>query len=184
MRIAYMLTSLGIGGAERQVIAIGERMAARGHEVQLIVLKPAEDHEWPTALKIQRLGITKSVSSIFTGMVRARRLLRLFKPDLLHSHTFPANMLARSLSAFGAAPLVLSTIHNIYEGGWHRSLAYRITDPFCKHTTAVSQAIAHRYIQTKAVPAEEISVITNGINTKQFSLSSGSTTTHSHNRFI
>ena len=40
MRIAYMLTSLGIGGAERQVIALAERMAARGHAVVLIVLKP------------------------------------------------------------------------------------------------------------------------------------------------
>ena len=39
MRIAYMLTSLGIGGAERQVVALAERMAARGHDVLLIVLQ-------------------------------------------------------------------------------------------------------------------------------------------------
>lgn len=38
MRIAYMLTSLGIGGAERQAIAIAERMQARGHDVILAVL--------------------------------------------------------------------------------------------------------------------------------------------------
>ena len=41
MRIAYMLTSLGRGGAERQVVALAERMAARGHDVVLIVLKHA-----------------------------------------------------------------------------------------------------------------------------------------------
>ena len=40
MRIVYVLTSLGMGGAERQVLALAERMAARGHTVALIVLRP------------------------------------------------------------------------------------------------------------------------------------------------
>ena len=139
MRIAYMLTSLGIGGAEKQVIAIGERMEARGHDVALVILRSAETHECPTSLPIHRLGIDESPAGIMSGLIRARQVLRSFKPDLLHSHTFPANMMARTLRSAGLAPLVLSTIHNIYEGAWHRTLAYRITDPFCTHTTAISQ---------------------------------------------
>src|SRR3569833_928259 len=168
MRIAYMLTSLGIGGAEKQVIALGERMAARGHQVALIVLKSAENHEWPTTLKTYRLDMKKSAPGVTCGFVRGRRLLHMLQPDLLHSHTLPANMLARMLRATGAAPQVLSTIHNIYEGGWHRTLAYRATDPFTAHSTAVSQAVADRYIQIGAVPRNKLSVITNGIDTETF----------------
>ena len=37
MRIAYMLTSLGIGGAERQVIALGERTGIPPLEVARVV---------------------------------------------------------------------------------------------------------------------------------------------------
>lgn len=47
MRIAYMLTSLGIGGAERQVVPLAERMARRGPTVALTVLKPRIGQDWP-----------------------------------------------------------------------------------------------------------------------------------------
>ena len=172
MRIAYMLTLLGIGGAEKQVIAIGELMASRGHEVVLVVLRSAQEHECPTKLHVHHLGIKKSFPGVMRGMVRARQLLRSFKPDLLHSHTFPANMMARMLRAGGAAPAVLSTIHNVFEGSWHRTLAYRITDPLSIHTSGVSQAVADRYLQLKAVPRSKLSVITNGIDTEVFAPSS------------
>ena len=165
MRIAYMLTSLGIGGAEKQAIAIGECMAARDHDVALIVLRPQEEHEWRTKLPVIHLGINKSLPSVAMGLMHARRVLRSFSPHLLHSHTFPANMMARTLHAIGAVPAVLSTIHNVYEGGRHRSLAYRLTDPFSTLSTAVSQAVAERYIQIKAVPRSKCLVITNGIDT-------------------
>jgi hypothetical protein len=33
MRIVYLLASLGVGGAEKQALAVSERMAKRGHTV-------------------------------------------------------------------------------------------------------------------------------------------------------
>lgn len=169
MRIAYMLTSLGIGGAERQVVVLAERMEARGHEVALIVLGPHVAHEWQTQIRVIRLDMTRSPVGVAGGLMRGRRYLRSFQPEILHSHTFPANLSARILRALGAAPAVLSTIHNIYEGGRHRLLAYRLTDGLCVHTTAVSQAVADRYIETRAVPRRKCSVITNGIDVDHFS---------------
>lgn len=168
MRIAYMLTSLGIGGAERQAIAIAERMQTRGHEVILIVLRPQETREWATPLDVTRLELTRSLLRFPCSLLRARRILRNFQPDLIHSHTFPANMFARMLRLTGAAPRVVSTIHNIFEGGWQRTLAYRITDGLSIHTTTVSEAIAERYIRIGAVPSRKCSVIHNGIDLNEF----------------
>jgi glycosyltransferase involved in cell wall biosynthesis len=173
MRIAYMLTSLGIGGAERQAIAIAERMQARGHDVVLIVLRPQRTCEWTTSVKVTRLELTRSLLRLPGGLLRARRILRNFQPDLIHSHTFPANIFARILRLTGAAPRVLSTIHNIYEGARKRLLAYRITDRLSIHTTTVSQAIAERYIRIGAVPGRKCSVIHNGIDLNQFSPDGG-----------
>lgn len=168
MRIAYMLTSLGIGGAERQAIAIAERMQTRGHEVILIVLRPQETREWATSVKVTRLEVTRSLLRLPGSLRRARRILRNFHPDLIHSHTFPANLFARILRLTGAAPRVVSTIHNIFEGGWQRTLAYRITDGLSIHTTTVSEAIAERYIRIGAVPSRKCSVIHNGIDLNEF----------------
>lgn len=169
MRIAYILTSLGIGGAEKQVIAIGERMAARGHDVVLIVLRSAEKYECPTSLPVHHIGMEKSVPGFVKGLARARRVLHSCNPDLLHSHTFPANMMARTLRSIGAAPPVLATVHNIYEGAWHRTLAYRITDAFCTYATAISHRVAEHYIRMNAVTRNKCSVILNGIDLEHFS---------------
>ena len=173
MRIAYMLTSLGIGGAEKQAIAIAERMATRGHEVVLIVLRPCVSREWETDLRVLRLDITKSPASMTVGLVRALKFLREFELDLLHSHTFPANMVARLLGATVAAKKVVSTIHNVYEGGLHRTLAYRLSDRFSVHTTTVSKAVADRYIRIGAIPRRKCSVVTNGIDMHEFSMQLG-----------
>jgi glycosyltransferase involved in cell wall biosynthesis len=173
MRIAYMLTSLGTGGAERQVIALAERMRTRGHDVALIVLRSPVAREWQTQLPVVRLNMTRSPRGLVGGLMRGRRFLRGFRPDILHSHTFPANMAARIFRAIGVGPAVLSTIHNVYEGGRRRTLAYRLTDRFSLHTTAVSRAVADRYILTGAVPQHKCSVITNGIDAVEFSLPHG-----------
>lgn len=169
MRIAYMLTSLGIGGAERQAVALAERIAERGHGVVLVVLRKPVAREWTTTVPVVRLKMTKSPVGIIKGLMRARQFLRSFQPDLVHSHTFPANMTARLLRGTGAAPAVLSTIHNTYEGGRTRMLAYRLTDRWSVHVTAVSEAVAERYVAIGAVRKHRVSVITNGIDLKRFS---------------
>lgn len=169
MRIAYMLTSLGIGGAERQVVALAERMAKRGHQVVLVVLRKPVAREWTTTVPVVRLKMTKAPAGIIKGLIRGRQILRRFQPDLVHSHTFPANMTARLLRGTGAAPAVLSTIHNTYEGGRTRMLAYRLTDRWSVHATAVSEAVAERYVAIGAVRKHRVSVITNGIDLKRFS---------------
>jgi glycosyltransferase involved in cell wall biosynthesis len=168
VRIAYILTSLGIGGADRQVVAIAERMAARGHDVALIVLRPRQEHEFAADVEAVRLGMSKSAIGVLGGLRRGRRFLSEFKPGIVHSHTFPGNMAARVLHLLGAAPVVISTIHNIYEGGWVRTQAYRLTDPLCRHITAVSEAVAIRCVQSGAVRRDKCSVITNGIDVKAF----------------
>jgi glycosyltransferase involved in cell wall biosynthesis len=167
MRIAYILTSLGVGGAERQVLDIAQRMALRGHAVSILVLRARQSAQWPTDLEVHHLDMRRTPGSVVAGLARAYKILRAFRPDIIHSHTFHSNFVARVLRLFQAAP-VLSTVHNVYEGGWPRMLAYRITDPLCRRTTAVSQAAANRYVRLKAVSARKCQVVTNGIDTAAF----------------
>jgi glycosyltransferase involved in cell wall biosynthesis len=168
VRIVYLLTTLGMGGAERQVLALAQRMAARGHTVQLLVLRPRLAEEWPTGLDVHSLNMRKRPLSLIAGLLRGRRLLKRFQPDLIHSHTFPGNMVARLLKLFSPRAVLISTIHNVYEGGWARMLAYRLSDPLSRLTTAVSTAAAQRYIRLRAVPRSKCRVIVNGIDLTEF----------------
>lgn len=168
MRIVYVLTSLGVGGAERQVLALAERMAARGHAVSLLVLRPHQSQEWPTTVDRAYLNMRKTPVSFVSSLVRGRRFLRDFHPEIVHSHVFPANMAGRLVCLLMPGQRLISTVHNVYEGSWLRMLAYRLTDPLCRWTTAVSQAAADRYLRLKAIAAHKSSVITNGIDTAEF----------------
>ncbi len=168
MRIVYVLTSLGVGGAERQTLALAERMARRGHTVALLVLRPRLDEEWPTPLDVFRLEMRRTPLSLLNGLRRGRHFLQDFRPDLVHSHSFHANFVARLLKALDATFVLVSTIHNVYEGDWERMMAYRLTDRFCRCTTAVSEAAARRFVRLKAVPQGKCVVVANGIDTEEF----------------
>lgn len=173
MRIVYLVASLGVGGAEKQALAIAERMAKRGHTVAFLVLMPRLPEEWPTAIRTVHLDVRKSPGSILDGFRRGRAFLREFQPDVVHSHSFHANIFARLLRVTGppfAGPsfVVLSTVHNVYEGGPLRMLAYRLTDGLSRRTVAVSKAAAEQFIQIKAVSLRKCSVILNGIDVDSF----------------
>ncbi|MGD0345108.1 MAG: glycosyltransferase [Terracidiphilus sp.] len=169
MRIVTVLTSLGVGGAEKQALAVAERMAARGHDVALLVLRPRLPEQWPTTLPVVHLDIRKSDPvSVGSGFRRGRHFLHDFRPDVVHSHSFHANILARLLQFGAPRRVVISTVHNVYEGGWMRMLAYRLTDRWSQRTVAVSQAAADRFVRLKAIPKRKCSVRTNGIDTQEF----------------
>jgi glycosyltransferase involved in cell wall biosynthesis len=164
MRIVYLLTSLGIGGAERQALAIAERMRERGHAVAVFTLRPRMEKEWPTTLPVFRLGISRNPFSVLAGLRRARRYLRDLRPSLIHSHGFHANVAARLLRLFVPSISVISTIHNVNEGGSLRMFCYRLTDPLARRTTAVSRAVADRFIALHAVPARKCAVMLNAVD--------------------
>ena len=144
-----MLTSLGMGGAERLVLALASRMAERGHKVQLLILRPPVPEQWPTALPVVHLGMRRTPFSVLSGLIQARRFLREHRQDLIHSHSFHPNF------------------------GWLRMLAYRLTDGLSRQTTAVSQAAADRFVRLKAVPQRKCTVLTNGIDTAEFAPDAG-----------
>jgi len=168
MRIVYVLTSLGMGGAERQVLALATRMAERGDTITLMVLRPQLMDEWPTELNVFRLDMRRNLFSVMAGLLRGRQFLRSFRPDIVHSHSFHANIIARLLKLLLPSMVVVSTIHNVYEGGSVRMLVYRLTDGLSRCTTAVSKAAADRFVQLRAVPRSKCIILTNGIDGSEF----------------
>jgi len=169
VRIVTVLNSLGVGGAENLALAVAERMATRGHDMALLALMPRLPEQWPTTLPVTYLDMRKNPASAAAGFRRGRHFLREFRPDLVHSHSFHANMLARLITIGMPRAVVVSSVHNVYEGGWMRMLAYRLTDRWSVRTVAVSHAAAERFVRLKAIPKHKCSVRVPGIDTAEFS---------------
>jgi glycosyltransferase involved in cell wall biosynthesis len=178
VRILYVLPTLGVGGAEKQVISVAERMSARGHTVAFLIPRHAAD-ECSVKQPVLRLNMSTTPLGIFRGLRFAAKFVALFGPDIVHSHSYPANIFSRLLRVAlrfnkhdatpkSRAPVFINTIHNVYEGGWHRMLAYGLTSGLVDWTTTVSTAALERFVRLRAVSADRASVLTNGIDTDAF----------------
>jgi len=109
-----------------------------------------------------------SAAGVLAGCSRFRKLVRDFRPDIVHSHMFHATILAR-LSRLGlATPCMISTMHTAYDGGRLRSLIYRLTDRLTDISTNVSCEAVDEFVATGAVRAGRMVTIHNGIAVDRF----------------
>jgi glycosyltransferase involved in cell wall biosynthesis len=170
MRILFLSTSMGMGGADKQLLSAAQHMRSRGREVLIVSLTPLG----PMGLEARALGIPIESLEMRRGipdprgLVRLVRLVRSWKPDVVHSHMVHANLMARGLRLLVRVPAVVSTIHNVYEGGRLRMAAYRLTNGLVDHMTIVSEAAADRFIGEGIVPKELLTVVANGVDTDLF----------------
>ena len=168
MRIVTVLTSLGMGGAEKQAQAVAERMAKRGHDVALLVLKPPVPDEWPTSALTIHLNMRKSPFSLLSASGR-RAVFCAISSRTWFTATASTQTSSRGCSRLRVPSIpVLSTVHNVYEGGPLRMLAYQITDGLSRCTVAVSRAAGDRFVSLKAIPKRKCLVIANGIDAMEF----------------
>jgi glycosyltransferase involved in cell wall biosynthesis len=166
MKILFLSTSMGMGGADSQLLAAAQELRARGHDVLIVSLTSLG----PMGFRARSLGIpTESLEMPRgipdpRGLVRLIRLVRAWQPNVLHSHMVHANLMARALKFLAPVPALVSTIHNIYDGGPLLMAAYRLTNGLVDGMTIISEAAADRFIEERIVPRELLRVIPNGVD--------------------
>ena len=170
MRVLFLSTIMGMGGADQQLLTIVDGLRARGHEVMIVSLASLG----PMGLEARQLGIATESLEMRRGvpdprgLVRLARLVRAWRPDVLHSHMVHANLMARAVRLMAPVPALVSTIHNVYDGGRLRMAAYRLTNGLVDQMTIVSQAAADRFIAERIIPKELLRVFPNAVDTDRF----------------
>ena len=169
-RVMLVTTSLMLGGAETQVFLIARELSARGHPVHMVTMRPAEAYED----ELGALGVPLSSLGMRRGradpraLLRLARIVRAWRPDVVHSHMVHANLLARLTRLLAPMPVLVSTAHNLDEGARWRELAYRFTDPLSNLTTNVCAAAVKRFVAVGAVPRGRIERVPNGLDLRRF----------------
>ncbi len=169
MRILYVITGLGVGGAERQVVDLAERFAAQGDHV-VIAYMAGTAKLIPSNRQIRLIGfhMQKSIGGFFHAYLSLRRLLRVYKPDVVHSHMVHANLLARSVRLTTRMRRLVNTAHSTNEGGRLRMMAYRLTHALSDVCTNVSQEAVDAFEAKGAVPRGTMLSVTNGVDLDRF----------------
>lgn len=173
MRILYVITGLGVGGAERQVVDLAEGLVSRGHSVAICYLTGPMDICPSAAVPSHPLGMGSGIGSVITGMKNLRNVIRTFNPDVVHSHMVHANILTRLIRLFCPIRRLICTAHSNNEGGRLRMLAYRVTDRLADVSTNVSQTAVDTFIRLGAVPQGRMIAVPNGIDINRFTTIGG-----------
>lgn len=167
MRIAYLMTAIGCGGAEMQVFTLVREMRRRNHDVVVVRLRDEPSTLLPkfagSGIDCLSLGLNKH-HLLLAALFRARRWAREWRPDVIHSHMVHANIFGRLMRLTVHVSVVVSTAHNVNEGGALRTLAYRLTDPLADVTTNVSPNAVAAFIRKGACPRSRIMHVANGLD--------------------
>lgn len=113
LRIAYIIPILGGGGAEVLLGAIIENLHKLGHNILLICLEPPHPtyQNFPNKNFIDQVIKPKVINSRVRFSIKSKplvdndelkRMIDDFKPDIIHSHLFAAEIVSRSYIYQGA----------------------------------------------------------------------------------
>ena len=168
MRVLFLITGLGGGGAEKVVTGLADQMVLLGHQVKIAYLK-GDIVVRPQNPKIDLIylgleGVCKS-HGVFKNY---KTLLLDYHPDVVHAHMVHANIFARISRVFLPVPRLICSAHSNNEGGRLRMCAYRLTHNLADITTNVSQAASQNFENLGAVPQGGILTTYNGIDLNYF----------------
>ncbi len=168
--VVMLIIGLEIGGAETEMVQAAEKLVERGWKVRVVSMLPLTglaQRLGEGGIEVSDLGMRRGRPSLRAFLALRRMLLR-WRPDVLHSHMFHANILARLVRKTVKIPLQISTAQNISEGGRAREWLYRWTDRWTDLTTQVSAAGADRYLARRLVTPGKIEVVCNSVDPERF----------------
>jgi glycosyltransferase involved in cell wall biosynthesis len=170
LKILLLSTSMGMGGADQQLLAAAQELRSRGHDVFLVSLTPLGQmgrEARARGIRTESLEMPRGIADP-RGLLRLARLVREWRPEVVHSHMVHANFMARALRVLVRIPVLISTIHSLHEGGRLRMAVYRSTNRLVDRMTIVSEAAAERFVSEGIVPRELLTVVPNGVDIERF----------------
>lgn len=163
--IAFCITDLDVGGAEKALVEIVTRLDRTRWNPAVICLRtpgelvrPLEDADIPVTCLGSRTGATIST------LVALRQRLRDFKPALLQTFLIHANLAGRLCAPFAGVKTVVAGIR-VADPRSRLALGLdRWTRWLVDCNVCVSQAVAEFSIAESGLRPDKVVVIRNGVN--------------------
>ncbi len=180
-------------GTPVRIQRIAEALADRGHRVHVVAYpygkgqvaasvavhrgpgwgRPADDRPGPSARKLVVLDPLLTIT--------LARTLRRLRPDVIHAH-HAEGLLAAVAARLGMRVPIVYDAHTLiaselpsYQIGLPRGLKRsvgehldRVFPALCEHIVGVTQTICDWFVDEAGVPANRVSLVTNGVEFRHF----------------
>ena len=170
-RVLHIIDSLHLGGAQEVVLNLATCGSARfRHEVATMHGRGIYwDRLRQAGVKVHSLSPHKLLP-LYLASIPWRLLAD--RPDILHCHLIPSNIIAKPLGALLGVPVVINHDHtNDTRRADSRLLLAldRFSNRFASHIVAVSASCRDFLITRESIPANDVTLVPNAIDLRRFS---------------
>jgi glycosyltransferase involved in cell wall biosynthesis len=173
MKIVYLITGLGIGGAEQLVRDLSFKFSCNENSVTIISLTSSHFNiPIHNNINFVYYNLNNGFFHFFLTLRKVYLLIYRIEPDILHTHMFHSNVIGRLFIKFLKKNTVLiCSAHSNNEGGNWRMFLYRVTNFLCDEFYNVSGNAVLAFESKRAVSKNKMKFIYNGININKFPFS-------------
>jgi glycosyltransferase involved in cell wall biosynthesis len=177
LRVAYLPGSLALGGAERQMLALAERLPRDRFEAEIVVLSGVghyDERARSAGLRLRSAGEGPAPRSSLPARIwhrtsktaRYARVVRDAKYDIVDAWLYPADVLATLMRPITGTPVVITGVRNVdpqeyfgpLEGGVSTVVRW-----MADAVVANSEAAAMHAMKMSGIGRSKVRVIRNGV---------------------
>ena len=166
-RVLLLSTSLGLGGADRQILYLARALLANGFEVRLVSMTPLLEmgrQAVGEGLPITSLEMKRGQAD-WASFQRFVTILRDWRPHVLTTFMYHANLLGRLAGRWAGVPVIVTSIRSEQNGSAARDWLMRLTNWMDDSCTTNSNEVAESLRRRHLLPGGgRSSVIANGVD--------------------
>jgi glycosyltransferase involved in cell wall biosynthesis len=148
-RILYVINDLARAGAETQLVTLACALPAERYEARITLLKERNDFaDVLVRAGIPVVALHRTRPFDLGVAIRLAREVRRFRPHVVHSFLFPANLLAAAVGRATGVPRIVVSQRSSYEA---------TLSPVWRRLARVGHRLAHRVVvNSQAAMDEEV----------------------------
>ncbi len=179
VRVLRLFSRLNIGGPSLHVILLSQGLRPLGYETRLVVGRESPREGNLRALAAERgvdietlAGLGREIAPLsdLAALAGLVRLMRAFRPAIVHTHTAKAGLLGRLAARAAGVPTVVHTFHGHVLRGYFsppKQAMFRRLERLLATATdaivAVSESMKQDLVELGVAPAAKIRVIPLGL---------------------
>jgi glycosyltransferase involved in cell wall biosynthesis len=177
-RVLHIISSLGVGGAQRQLAELVNRTPADVYDVDVLVLGSFDGEfarHWFARSDV-RVRYLSEWPRLVSSVLEVRRICAAGKYDVVHTWLFMANVIGVAGARLARTPRVIASVRNLslWKRTWYRQWWFRAADVLSARAADVVTVNAEALVEDHAgwacYPADRIHVVHNGLDPALFRL--------------
>jgi glycosyltransferase involved in cell wall biosynthesis len=176
VKVVFLVRSLKLGGAERQLVALAKGLHKRGYQIIVVVFYQngiLERDLYEAGIPVHALN-KRGRWDVVGFYLNLARFIKQERPDILHGYLGMPNILSVLLKTFSPGTLMVWGVRasnlNLSQYDWVNRISDMIEAKLARYADLiiVNSYAGFRDAQSKGFPAKKMLVIPNGIDTYRF----------------